>query len=259
MDQGRISAEDGTRLADQAIERAVALEPDLAEVQGMLAWIRIAVDWNVSGADVAFKRAIELGPTSPQVSVKMAEMAAALGHVDVALRLGRQTAEIDPLNWEPFGALGDLYYDADRMEDAAASVERAISIGGGHFRLESLLALVYLAQGRGDSALAAIRREVSPPWQLHAKAIVLYGLGQKSEADEALVQLTAQYAATAAYQIAQVYAYRGQADAAFVWLDRSYAQRDQGISSIKRDRLLSSLRRDPRYFALLRRLRFPTE
>jgi TolB-like protein len=101
MDQGRISAEDGTRLADQAIERAVALEPDLAEVQGMLAWIRIAVDWNVSGADVAFKRAIELGSTSPQVSVKMAEMAAALGHVDVALKLGRQTAEIDPLNWEP--------------------------------------------------------------------------------------------------------------------------------------------------------------
>jgi hypothetical protein len=61
----------------------------------------------------------------------------------------------------------------------------------------------------------------------------------------------------AAYQIAEVYAYRGQGDQAFEWLDRAHRQRDAGLACIKFDPLLAGLRKDPRYTNLLKNLRLP--
>jgi serine/threonine-protein kinase len=61
----------------------------------------------------------------------------------------------------------------------------------------------------------------------------------------------------AAYSIAQVHAFRGQADLAFEWLERAYDQRDTGVPFIKNDRLMGGLVGDPRYKALLRKLKLP--
>jgi len=57
-----------------------------------------------------------------------------------------------------------------------------------------------------------------------------------------------------AYQIAEIYAYRGNSDLAFLWLNRAYQQRDSGMRSVKIDPLLKSLRRDPRYAELVKRM-----
>ena len=64
-------------------------------------------------------------------------------------------------------------------------------------------------------------------------------------------------AANAAYQIAEIYAWRGEKDQAFMWLDRAYGQRDGGLIGLKTDWLLASLRSDPRYGALLRKMNLP--
>jgi hypothetical protein len=58
--------------------------------------------------------------------------------------------------------------------------------------------------------------------------------------------------------IAEVYAYRGEADRAFEWLERAHAQRDGGLAETKGDPLLKSLERDPRYAAFLKKMRLPT-
>jgi serine/threonine-protein kinase len=60
-----------------------------------------------------------------------------------------------------------------------------------------------------------------------------------------------------AYQIAEIYAWRGQKDQAFAWLDRAYAQRDGGLTSLKSDDLMASLRPDPRFNAFLRKMNLP--
>ena len=62
----------------------------------------------------------------------------------------------------------------------------------------------------------------------------------------------------AAYQIAEIYAWRDEKDKAFEWLERAYRQQDGGLTVIKTDPVLASLRADPRYFALLRKLHLPT-
>jgi len=72
-----------------------------------------------------------------------------------------------------------------------------------------------------------------------------------------LSELIAKYHEGSAYQIAEVYAFRNQADEAFEWLNRAYAQRDSGLIGTKVDPLLKRLHNDPRYTALLKKLNFP--
>jgi hypothetical protein len=62
-----------------------------------------------------------------------------------------------------------------------------------------------------------------------------------------------------AFQIAEVYAFRGEIDAAWQWIDRAYRQRDGGgLMFVKIDPLLKGMREDPRYTELLRKMRLPT-
>jgi hypothetical protein len=78
------------------------------------------------------------------------------------------------------------------------------------------------------------------------------------EAEAALAELIEKRQNTAALQIAEVYAYMGEAERAFKWLERAYAQRDTGLSSsIKGDPLLKKLKHDPRYAALLKKMDLP--
>ena len=84
---------------------------------------------------------------------------------------------------------------------------------------------------------------------------VYYALGQKKEADAALTDLIAKLPKDAAYQIAEAYAFRGEADSAFEWLDRAYSQRDGGLTEIIGDPLMKSLEHDPRYLEFLKKMR----
>jgi serine/threonine-protein kinase len=80
-------------------------------------------------------------------------------------------------------------------------------------------------------------------------------LGHAKEAQQHLAELIAQNAASGAYQIAAVYAWWGDKEAAFQWLDRAFAQHDAGLTVLKVDPLLRKLHSDPRYAALLRKLK----
>jgi hypothetical protein len=82
-------------------------------------------------------------------------------------------------------------------------------------------------------------------------------LGHARESQQALEQLTAQHATEAAFQIAEIYAWRGEKNKAFDWLERAYRQRDGGLSDIKTDPPLAALRDDPRYKAFLRKMNLP--
>ena len=82
-------------------------------------------------------------------------------------------------------------------------------------------------------------------------------LGHPAESQRALDVLIKYRANVWAYQIAQVYAWRGENDKAFEWLERAYRQRDGGMGYLGYDRYLAKLRGDPRYRALLKKLKLP--
>ena len=81
----------------------------------------------------------------------------------------------------------------------------------------------------------------------------------KEKADAALAEIMKEYQSDWAFQIAQIYAYRGETDKAFEWLERAYKQRDGGLAEMKGNPLLRSLEHDPRYRAFLQKMKLPVD
>ena len=121
------------------------------------------------------------------------------------------------------------------------------SISGGQLGLGTTL----LYMGRFSEALSAVEKEFDEDRRLCGSAIVYWALGRHAESDAALAELKKTYSADAAFNIAGIHAYRGEADAAFEWLDRAYRQRDSGMPDLKLNPLLRNLHSDPRFKALL--------
>ena len=88
-------------------------------------------------------------------------------------------------------------------------------------------------------------------------AIVYHALHRRADSDKALAEYQETNASHSAMQIADVYAYRGETDDAFVWLGRAYDQHDTGVADLKDDPWLKNIRADPRYVALLRKMHLP--
>ena len=114
--------------------------------------------------------------------------------------------------------------------------------------------MTLLAQGRGDEALVEAMREPNEAFRLWALAIVHHALGHRAESEAALRELIEKHSDTMAYQVAEVHAARGEADAAFEWLERAYAQRDGGLAGLRISPHLRSLHGDPRWGAFLKKM-----
>jgi hypothetical protein len=88
-------------------------------------------------------------------------------------------------------------------------------------------------------------------------AIIYSALHRRKDADEALARLESQHAQDGALLIADVYAYRGEKDKAFIWLDTAFRQKHGAMWAIKQDQFLKRLEGDPRYKAFLRKMNLP--
>ena len=157
---------------------------------------------------------------------------------------------------------GSLHANFDQTTEAQFDEIVNVHFKGVYFLTRKLLPLIkdggrILAQGRDAEALAEIEKETGEWQKLSGEALAYDALGRRTESDAALKKLIATHQNDCAYQIAEVYASRGEADKAFHWLDRAIQQRDPGTPELKTGPLMKSLRRDPRYAELLKKMRLP--
>jgi len=143
---------------------------------------------------------------------------------------------------------------AQRYDDSSAEYRRIVELSPtapwGHAGVSQNLT----AQGRFDEAAAEAALEV-PEWsRLFALALAQWGQGKKAAADATLARFITADADIAAYQIAEIYAFRGESDRAFEWLERAYRQRDPGLAWSKPDGLLAPLHADARWARFMRQL-----
>ncbi len=254
---GVIPAEEGHRLAREAVERALALNPNLADAHAQMGRIKQQVDFDWAGADASLQRAIALEPGDSEIIRLAASSAALLGRFDEALPLNRRAVDLDPLNANSWESLGETEFFIGQLDQAAADFKKALELNPAVGAAHMVLSQMYVMQGRPQDALPEIELVRSDFIRAFLYPIAYYALGRKKDSDAALSELVTKYHAGAAFQIGQVYAFRNQSDEAFEWLDRAYAQRDSGLIGTKVDPLLKSLRKDPRYAALLKKLNFP--
>ena len=253
-DVGWVPAVDGVAQAREAATRALALKPDLAEGHAAMGWIRMIYDRDWHAAEASMQRALELAPENADVLNAAGVMAYSLGRLDKAIALYRQAVAQDPLRAAGYNNLGAAFDASDRLAEAEAAYRQALELAPQASGWRTHLALNLRAQGRCDEALAEASRDPHEVLRLAAIAIIEHTGGRRAESDAAVQELIAKYQDDCAYQVAEVYCARGEADLAFDWLERAYVQLDNGLTEMKIRPLFRSLHADPRWSAFLRKM-----
>jgi TolB-like protein/Tfp pilus assembly protein PilF len=253
---GWAPAAEGFERAREATARALALEPDLAEAHAGMAWIRMAYDWDWHAADESFRRALELAPGNALVLHQAGILAANTGRFEDGIALGRRAVEQDPLSSAAYYFLGLTFTVARRYEEAVVTIRKALELAPQSAAMRAWLAIALMLQQRLGEALDEAQHEPEDWARWFALAVCEHEAGRTAAANDALRQLVDEHAGDAAYQIAEVHAVRGEADAAFDWLERARVQHDAGVAWTKVDPLLRALHGDARWIEFLRKTRF---
>jgi tetratricopeptide (TPR) repeat protein len=244
--------------AEAAAERAVDLAPDLAESHAARALARASVfDW--SGEQAELERALALNPGDAATRLEYAFLLATLGRLRESVVNARKAAEIDPLWSRTWNRLGRFYNATGELDLAESALKRALQISPDYFSVPYHLGTTYLLQRNPTAALAAFEQANPEANRLIGVAMARHDLGHRKDSQLGLETAAARHSQAWAFQIAEGYAWCGERDRAFEWLERAYLQRDAGMSMLKFTPLLRSLRGDPRYAALLRKLNLPLD
>jgi serine/threonine-protein kinase len=239
-------------------EKAVAIAPTLAEARAALGFVRCFVDWNFAEGVTELKRAKELSPANPTANDLLARMIVYLGRFDEAERQARQAVELDPLSTVTQGNLARVLFYAGKLDEADAAARKAAELQPTASSNHRWQVLVAVQRHDGEAALREAQLEPDEGFRRFELALAHYARGDRPAADAALADLIAKAREGFAYQIAEVYAVRGEADKAFEWLQVSFDDRDAGMLGLLVDPLLRGLHDDPRYKSLLIRLGLPS-
>ncbi len=249
--------DEGNELARDAIQQALAIDPQYGRAYAALAEVEMYYDRDFTAASQHLQQALALNPGDAAILEYAADLEYILGRLDEAFDLYRQSIALDPVSPVGHYRLGRTYYRAHRLEEAADSFQMALSLSPDWVGAQRWIGLVLLAQGDAQAALVAIQQETADWARLTGTAIVQHALGDAGASDAALKELIDKYAARAAYQVAQVYAYRGEINHAFDSLNEGYDIRDVGLSAVLLDPLLVNLHDDPRWEPFLDKMGLP--
>jgi TolB-like protein/DNA-binding winged helix-turn-helix (wHTH) protein/Flp pilus assembly protein TadD len=249
--------EEGFALAREAAYRALAIEADFAPAHDRLGWLALHEANDLEAAAQHYRRALALAPWDDHVRSNAAVLAVALGRLDEAIALLEASVVFDPVSPISHANLANAYLLAGRYRAAERSIRSALALSpqyaGAHYRLGRML----LAQGDVEGARAAFEAEPLDAGRLLGLAMVANVEGDLAASDAALAEVKAAYGDRAAGNYAQVYAHRGDLDAAFDWLGVEYeVNAVSGFLEHRWDPIFESLREDPRWAELMQRIGF---
>jgi tetratricopeptide (TPR) repeat protein len=265
-DYGWMEPKDAFPKAEQAISRAVELDPRLAEPHASLGVVYNSYEAEWDKAEKEFKQAIELKPSYATAHMWYGLLLMFLGRYDEAYDQLQSARELDPLSRVVGVNLGALLLYTGKTRDAIEQFETAIEANPDFPYIHTVLGFAYYLESRINEAISELRKGLvmsgGDPEPKADLACILGFAGFRDEADKLLEELK-EHSRTvyiSKVKIAQIlFAFR-RADEAFDYLDKAYAEKsltaDHG-STLLNLRVLpwfSEARKDPRWGALEKRL-----
>jgi tetratricopeptide (TPR) repeat protein len=255
---GALRPDEAYARAKRAVAKALELDSDLGDAHYLLALLKYLCDFDWTGAEQEFKRALELNPSSADTYDYYGRMLSALERYDEAIAMVKRAQELDPLA-HPLDVASALLR-AGRYDEALRAATPAIELDPHYARGHATLGWAYLKKGMSDEGLAELEKAValSPGHSIWlgqlGQAYALVGkVGQAREVLRQLEELSRQRYVSP-YHMAYVYAGLGEQDSAMDWLERAYVERAGAVYGVKGSFLFTVLRSHPRFTALLKKM-----
>jgi adenylate cyclase len=243
----------GYARAREAAQRAIDLEPDLADGHSALGHVFEVSDWNWAEAKKEYQAALTLDPRNVRVLNLIGHLAMDEGRVEDAIGHYRAATVSDPLSTGAQSGLAYSLWAGGHLAEAELVFTKLAALS--QFDGPAALGLLMVERGE-EGGLEEIDRDHYEPGQLVALSMANHRLARQSQSDQALDELKKKYP-NLATKIAQTLAYRGEFDEAFQWAEKAYAAHDKDLTWIKVHVGLRDLPHDARLVALLRKMNLP--
>jgi TolB-like protein/Tfp pilus assembly protein PilF len=252
-------ADEATRLAREALERALASDPGYAPAHAQLGWIAIFLDRDLAAAARHLEHALTLDPGNTDVLGIAAILARRLGRFEQAVAIGRHLLSHDPVSPTGWDDLGYALLYAGHRDEAMAAFRKVLQLSpnfaGEHWNIAALLA----QEGDAGTAMADAQQESDRQFRLYALTAAHFALGEKAKSDKLFAEAIERYGATSAYSIGLLAALRGDIDLSFEWLDKALQHGEPDLGAIPAYPTFVGLHSDPRWLPFLRKIGYAPE
>jgi Tfp pilus assembly protein PilF len=245
----------------EAARKALAIDESLAEAHTALALVKFSYEYDFSGAEKEFQRAIDLNPGAEPAHEWYGYYLIPMGRQAEALRELHLAQEFDPLSPVVSTLIGTAFLSGRQDDRAIAQFHKALELEPNFWLVHRMLGIAYTKEKRYGEA----RVEFTKALQLGGGSWVTADLGyldavsgKETEALKMLQSLLerSKQEYVSPHHVAAIYAGLGQKDLAFEWIEKAYQNREEMVVFLKVDPQWDSLRSDPRFQDLMHRLGF---
>lgn len=249
--------------AKAAATKALEIDDTLAEAYTTLGFLKGAFEFDWIGSEKAFKRALRLNPGYATAHQWYSSILRATGNTEEALAQALEAFHLDPLSTSINLNVAAALYCARRFDEAIDKYKRIAAVDPGFFWMRYGLALVYRIIGRNEEAIRELEDALSvttdPGTQAVVNADLAYSYGLLGSIDKAqqLIERVSEFGQTnyiSPCDVAVAHLGLGDKDKVFWWLEKAYAERDEGLMWLKIDPIYDDLGDDPRFVDLLKRI-----
>lgn len=248
-----LTREEAGVLGMEAAKMAIEMDPDYALGYANLAILQSS-NFDFTGAAISAKKALELEPNNPEVVTNASIYN--MVPIDQKIKALEKAIFYNPLDYYNYFNLGLFHYINGDFEAA----EESLDIYALHFPnaavLHNVKGMILLYKGDPEAAYKETLKEEDDYFRRLGLIPVLYKLGKQKEAYELLSEFTRDFPAEAA-NISQIYAYIGDKDKAFEWLEKALVIKDPTLVEALYFPDFRSLYKDPRWKDYINRIGLP--
>jgi TolB-like protein/tetratricopeptide (TPR) repeat protein len=254
VDLGVASVDQALPLAREAIDKALGNDPGYAPAYARAALIEGAIEGDLAAAARHLEQGLALDPANLDLIGVAIKIARRLGRPQQTLDFAEYVVERDPVNVYGHEQVAISYNYAGRFDEALAAYRTGLKLNPGSAAQHSQIGDVLIAKGDAKAALSEYQQEPVESFRLLGLSAAYHALGRKAESDAALDVVIRKYERTMPTNIAWVFAFRGEGDRTFEWLNKAVEYRDIALGTIPFDPWWRIMHSDPRWLPLLRRM-----
>lgn len=240
----------------KAGEKAIALDPNSAEAYATLASLHERI-WEFEDSALNMKKALELKPNDAVILGTAAINT--FGDIEKSITLLKTAIKLDPMIYTNYYNLGFSYFKLNRLDEAMESFNKFAVYYPNSQILHYMKAQVLLAQGLKEEALEEIEQETHEFFGLYGKNFVYFALGREKETDSVFKEYIKKFSESDPANTADLYAYRGDFEASFKWLNKALEIKDPVLLEALTYPSFKQMHKDPRWGELIQKMGLPDD